>query len=92
MSSKYKDKQKKGFKPVPKKKLGEPVFVYTSVCHGVRANKKPCVIDDATQFADRNKSEHSLGTWNCTLCRKACKVTRKPNKAEVEVIDGEVAA
>jgi hypothetical protein len=84
MSSKYKDKRKgRDNKPVPKKKpLGEPVFIYTSVCHGVRANKKPCIVDVATQFSDRNKAEHSLGSWNCTFCRKKCSVTRKKNEED----------
>lgn len=61
---------------------GVPVFSYTSVCCSMPASKKPCAIDGSVEFADRNKLEHSLGTWNCTKCRKKAKVTRSKNKVE----------
>lgn len=79
MSSKYQKKQNGRGKPVVppvKLKKESPVFDYTSVCCQSPAKKKACVIDKALDFKDRNKLEHSLGTWNCTNCRKACKVTR----------------
>ena len=69
-------------KAVRKTTPGEPVFVYTSQCCHEPANKKACAIDGSVEFSDRNKPEHSLGTWNCTRCRKKCKVTRA--KARVE--------
>jgi hypothetical protein len=44
-------------------------------------------VDAATQFSDRNKSEHSLGTWTCAIDRKKCKVNRTRNKQEETVIE-----
>ena len=80
--SNYRNKKKqKGAKVAPRK-LGAPVFNYNCQCHDTKASKKPCVIDDATQLSDRNKLEHSLGTWNCAITRKACKVNRTRNKVE----------
>ena len=78
--SKYRNK-KKGGKPAPMK-LDAPVFNYNCQCHDLRASKKPCVIDYATQFSDRNKLEHSLGTWTCAVTRKKCAVNRTRNKVE----------
>ncbi len=80
MSSKYRSK-KKGAKSVPRK-LGTVVFQYNCQCHDVRANKKPCVIDFDTPFEDRNKLEHSLGTWRCAVTNTSCKVSRTRKKAE----------
>ena len=82
--SNYKAKQK--FKKptgavTPVKKV-PPVFSYPCDCHGVPANKPPCAIDKASEFKDRNKLEHSLGTWNCSITRKACKVSRTKYKEE----------
>jgi hypothetical protein len=79
--SKYRNK-KKDVKPAPKRKLDAPVFNYNCQCHDIKASKKPCVVDTATQFSDRNKLEHSLGTWTCAISRKACKVNRTRNKVE----------
>jgi len=80
--SNYRNKKKqKGAKVAPRK-LGAPVFNYNCQCHDTKANKKPCVLDAATQFSDRNKLEHSLGTWTCAISRKACKVNRTRNKSE----------
>lgn len=78
--SKYRNK-KKGVKVAPRK-LGAPVFNYNCQCHDVKASKKPCIADVATQFSDRNKLEHSLGTWACGITRKKCKVNRTRNKQE----------
>lgn len=89
--SKYKSKNKGGKPVAPKRKLATPVYTYECLCHGVQAKKKPCVIDDATEFSDRNKAEHSLGTWNCQVTRKACKVSRTKYKVEEPVIE-EIAA
>jgi hypothetical protein len=80
MSKNYRNK-KKGVRVAPRK-LGAPVFNYNCVCHDIKASKKPCVVDAATQFSDRNKLEHSLGTWTCAITRKACKVNRTRNKVE----------
>lgn len=76
--SKYKNKKNA---PIPRK-LGKPVFSYTSDCHSAPASKRPCLVDDGTKFEDRNKLEHSLGTWKCSICRKTCKVSRSKNKVE----------
>ena len=84
--SKYRNKKKKGSNPAPKK-LDAPVFLYNCQCHDTKASKKPCVIDDATQLSDRNKLEHSLGTWTCAITRKACKVNRTRNKEEESAPD-----
>ena len=89
MSSKYRNK-KKGVKSAPRK-LDAPVFNYNCHCHDLKASKKPCVIDHDTPFSDRNKSEHSLGTWTCAITRKKCKVNRTRNKQE-ETANGELAA
>jgi hypothetical protein len=84
--SSYKQKQKgkqkfspavlKPFKKVP------PVFDYLCECHGLPAKKKPLTIDKATDFKDRNKLEHSLGTFNCSVTRKKVKVSRVKHKEE----------
>lgn len=86
--SKYRNK-KKGAKPA-QPKLKTPVFNYNCTCHDQKANKKPCVVDHATQFSDRNKLEHSLGTWNCALTGKKCKVSR--TRVKVEIPESLVAA
>ena len=78
--SNYRNK-KKGVKGTAKK-LGDPVFLYTCHCHDEKAGKKPCSIDSDTQFSDRNKPEHSLGSWTCKLTGKKCKVNRTKNKVE----------
>lgn len=80
--SKYRNK-KKGVKVAPRK-LGAPVFNYNCQCHDVKASKKPCIADVATQFSDRNKLEHSLGTWTCSITRKKCKVNRTKNRPEID--------
>jgi hypothetical protein len=79
--SNYRNKKKKGVR-VASKRLGDPVFQYNCHCHDVKASKKPCIVDSDTQFSDRNKLEHSLGTWTCAITRKSCKVNRTRNKQE----------
>ena len=80
--SNYRNKKKQKGARVAPRKLDAPVFNYNCTCHDLKANKKPCLVDVATQFSDRNKLEHSLGTWNCQVTRKACKVNRTRNKTE----------
>jgi hypothetical protein len=82
--SKYSQKKKPILNRGPVSKKEPPVFDYTSACCSAPARKKACVIDKAVELKDRNKLEHSLGTWNCANCRKACKVTRSKHKAETD--------
>lgn len=94
MSSKYKGKQK-GKQPAvvakPVKKE-PPVFDYPCECHGLPAKKKPCVIDRATEFKDRNKIEHSLGTFTCRVTGRKTKVSRVKHQPLEEVSNVEVPA
>lgn len=55
-------------KPVAVKR--GPVNVYTSVCCGLPATKPACV------KVDKKKAlEQGMGSWRCSGCHKACKVT-----------------
>lgn len=87
--SNYRNKKKKGVKVAPRK-LDAPVFNYNCQCHDITASKRPCVVDVGTQFSDRNKLEHSLGSWTCAITRKKCKVNRTRNKAEEPASDTEM--
>lgn len=63
-----KNRSKKNVKPVVKPR--GPVNTYTSVCCSVPATKPACA------RVDKKKAlEQGLGSWHCTGCRKACKVT-----------------
>ena len=80
MASKYqgnKKKSGKSVKPVVVRDERAPVFLYTSVCCGELAKKEACVADFGEAFEKRHAA---LGHWNCSKCRKSCKVTRKINK------------
>jgi hypothetical protein len=56
----------------------KPVFLYTSVCCGARAEKQPCVKPKTKKETEVN----SLGSWTCSTCRKSCKCTRQKNKLD----------
>lgn len=73
--------KKGGKKLLPKVKRGDPVFAYTSVCCGVRADKSPCERKPEDR-AEGKFSDSPLGTWKCPACHKKCKVTRGKNKVE----------
>src|ERR1035437_418470 len=63
-----KSRSKPHTKPVSKPR--GPVNTYTSVCCGLPASKPGCV------KVDKKKAlEQGMGTWHCSGCRKACKVT-----------------
>ena len=49
-----------------------PVFLYTSTCCNAMAEKDPCI-------KTKDNDQLPLGTWNCSHCRKKCKVTRSLN-------------
>lgn len=70
--------QKKKLKKVKPVKSGEPVFVYTSVCHKVRATKVPLV----KVGLEEAKEATGMGKFRCTECNKPCKCTRSKNKPE----------
>lgn len=59
-------------RPVPAKNLDDPVFVYTSACCGVRANKPA--------LTKTPKAEGTLGSWRCSQCGKPCKCSRAKYK------------
>lgn len=79
-SRKQKSKQKP--KPVV---AGEPVFIYTSVCHSVRATKTPVTMPQGRAIGgfgsspDPEGQVQGLGHFRCTQCNKPCKVTRMRN-------------
>lgn len=77
--SKYKSKQKN--KVVRVFTSSAPVFSYTSVCHSAPATKKPCAKGNG-EVDDQGFYQSPLGTWNCSVCRKPCKVTRSKAKKE----------
>ena len=61
-------------KPVAVKR--GPVNTYTSVCCGLPASKPGCV------KVDKKKAlEQGLGSWHCSGCRKACRVSVSKFKA-----------
>lgn len=51
---------------------GTPVFEYFSVCCTALATKAPCL-----KVSKKDAETNSLGTWRCTNCRKAAKVSRR---------------
>src|ERR1035437_1188708 len=81
-----KSRSKPHTKPVSKPR--GPVNAYTSVCCSLPASKPGCV------KVDKKKAlEQGLGSWHCSGCRKACKVTvSKFHVAEVTVGDVTVTA
>lgn len=80
-----KSRSKPHTKPVVKSR--GPVNTYTSVCCSLPASKPACI------KVDKKKAlEQSLGTWRCSGCRKACKVTvSKAKGPEVTAPAGVVA-
>ena len=66
----------------------QEVFIYTSVCCNVRAEKPALVkVRPAPKSKGKGKSYEAdpvgLGHWSCTQCGKGCKVSRsKPAKEE----------
>lgn len=72
-------------------KIGEPVFIYTSVCHGVRAVKPPVVMPQGRrvsafgQAPDPEGQVTGLGKFRCGECHKPCKVTRSRNQKQEPV-------
>jgi hypothetical protein len=88
--------QKKSKKPQKTKrvaKLGEPIFLYSSVCHNVRATKEPLVMDAGRAIGGFGISPETtatgLGRFRCGECGKPCSVTRTRNTTKTEeVISG----
>src|ERR1019366_1114936 len=69
-----KSRSKPHTKPVSKPR--GPVNAYTSVCCSLPASKPGCA------KVDKKKAlEQGLGSWRCSGCRKACKVTVSKFKA-----------
>lgn len=68
-------RNKKSQKPKPAVRLGEPVFAYTSVCHGARATKTPLLKVGLEEAKDTT----GMGKFRCTECNKPCKCTRSKN-------------
>lgn len=48
------------------------MFQYFSACCDSLATKPPCV-----KVSKKDAETNSLGTWRCTLCKKAAKVSRR---------------
>lgn len=75
-------------KPVAKKRVGNPVFVYVSVCCNTVAEKPACqsfgsmttriagTLNTVTTARGKESEMQGLGSWRCTTCRKPCSVTR----------------
>ena len=66
----------------------QEVFIYTSVCCGVRAEKPALVkVRPAPKSKGKRRENEAeptgLGHWSCTQCGRAAKVVRsKPAKEE----------
>jgi hypothetical protein len=71
-NSKYRNKQKQ--KPQVFKRP-EIVFNYACTCHGLRAEKKACAKGNG-EMDDKGFFQSPLGTWNCSVTKRACKVQR----------------
>jgi hypothetical protein len=54
--------------------VGEPEFLYFSVCCQAIGKKPPCV-----KVPAKERETNSLGTWRCSKCGQVCSVTRTPN-------------
>lgn len=61
-------------KPVAVKR--EPVYSYTSVCCSAPTTKKACV-----KVGGKDALVQGLGSWRCSACHKAAKVTVSKFKA-----------
>jgi hypothetical protein len=72
--SKYKGKNK-GKAVVRVYKQGLPVFTYKCDCHDLPATKKACAKGNG-EVDDNGFFQSPLGTWNCTITRRKCKVSR----------------
>jgi len=87
-------KKKKGKKKaLPRRKRGEPAFLYYCTCHeDTRAVKLPCE-RKPEDMADKF-SESTLGTWRCAITNRKCKVRRVKNVIEQApaAIEEQVAA
>src|ERR1035437_2402769 len=76
-----KSRSKPHTKPVSKPR--GPVNAYTSVCCSLPATKPGCV------RVDKKKAlEQGMGTWHCSGCHKACKVTVSKAKAAEATVGG----
>lgn len=81
---------KKNKKPAPKskplRKVGEPVFSYTSVCCNVQATKQPLIMPTDKRVGDFGSApeerEGTLGKFRCSKCGKPCKCSRSKAKQE----------
>lgn len=78
-------------KRTPKRvvKLGEPVFLYFSVCHNAKATKEPLQMPAGNRvgaFGAAPEAEGSLGGWRCSQCNKPCKCTRTRNTPKTEEV------
>ena len=75
-------KKKAKKKALPRRKRGEPAFLYYCTCHeDMRATKVPCErrMED---LAEKKFSESPLGTWRCAITNRKCKVRRVKNVSE----------
>lgn len=85
-----KNSKKRAPKSKPLRKVGDPVFNYTSLCCSARAMKQPLVMptDKAVGGfgAAPEEREGTLGSWRCSNCGKTCKCSRtKAGKLLAEV-------
>lgn len=85
--------QKKSKKPQKTKRVikhGEPVFLYFSVCHNVRATKEPLVMDGGRAIGGLGAAPETtatgLGHFRCSQCGKPCKCTRTRNTPKTEEV------
>jgi hypothetical protein len=85
--SKYRNKQKQNKPKVFKQEA--PKNVYECECHGVQSMKKPCAKGNG-EPDDKGFFQSPLGTWTCSVTRKACKVTRTKKAPKVEEAPAEV--
>jgi len=61
----------------------DAVFVYTSLCCGLPAEKPACSVAKGQRIGvfpgAKPEGEATLGGWRCTGCRKPCSVSRSKN-------------
>lgn len=78
--------------PARKRSVGNPAFVYASVCCNAVAEKPACVsygsvttripggLNTVTVARGKESETQGLGSWRCGQCRKPCSVTRSKFK------------
>lgn len=79
--SKY-AKKRKGKKPAPRVKRGEPTFLYYVEGTDILATKTPCEKD--YEATPQRPAQSHLGTWKNPVTGRKCKVTRVRNKPKTE--------